>query len=62
MEQEVGRRDNRRQYLKRWKLKEKEVRWRFRLRLERRLDRARQWESSNVEECLEREERNGNSS
>ena len=45
MGQEVRRRDNRRQHLKRWKLKEKDVRWRFRLRLERRLDRARQWES-----------------
>ena len=53
MGQEVRRTDNIRQHLKRWKLKEKDVRWRFRLRLERRLDRARQWESSNVEQVWE---------
>ena len=48
--QEVTRRDNRRNHLKRWKLKKKEVQWTFRLGLERRLDRTRNWESSNVEE------------
>ena len=65
MGQEVRRRDNRRQHLKRWKLKEKDVQWRFRLRLESRLDRARQREGE--QQCrgsLRRvyEEHNGNSS
>ena len=47
---EVKQGENRRHYLKRWKLKEEGVRWRFSLRLEGNLDRARHWESSNVEE------------
>ena len=48
--QEVRRSDHRRLHLNRWKLKEKEAQWRFRMKLERRLDRARYWEGSNVEE------------
>ena len=48
---EVKQGEYRRQYLKRWKLKEEGVRWIFSVRLERKLDRAKHWKSSNVEEA-----------